>query len=134
MIWLLLLHISTISLWCALLLYLPVLIRADSGPGGEASLNVSPRLMFSHVATPLAVLAIFTGTLLFLLQGNISGWLLAKLMAVCALVVCHVLCGWLVLTIERNPGVRCGGRAMALVVFAATAMLTIVWLVLARPL
>ncbi|HUG25036.1 CopD family protein [Piscinibacter sp.] len=135
--WLKLFHIVSLIAWCGVLLYLPAAIAAGSGRtpseifhgphGGMA------RTLFTVVATPAALLTIVSGTALILLYGLPGYWLMGKLTVVAAMVLCHVLCGALILRVERNRdaavGARCAvlGTASALLIFAAA------WLVLRKP-
>ena len=62
------------------------------------------RMVFTLISTPAALLAIGSGTALFLRDGTLAGWLIMKLTVVTAMALCHALCGVLVLRIEREPG------------------------------
>lgn len=100
-VWLKLLHIATVIVWAGTLLYLLVVLahaHAEPHPGGRRL----PRQLFTHAATPLALIAITSGSALFLLQGPLALWLLAKLMLVSLLVLVHGAAGLLVLRGERQ--------------------------------
>jgi uncharacterized membrane protein len=137
MIWLKILHIATIAAWCGLLLYLPAVVAINTGErshlAAELKGEVFARYLFTLIATPIALAAIVSGTLLFLFENNIAGWLLAKLMVVTALVLCHLLCGWLVLRVERDPGPHRTFAVAALATVTPALILVILYLVLARP-
>lgn len=102
MLWFLLLHISTLIVWCASLLYLPALI---AGIHTEQIQIVEPRnqygsvarFVFTHIATPAALIAIISGTLVFLFNRTIEVWLVAKLTLVTGLVIGHAFTGLLLL-------------------------------------
>ncbi|MDX9875565.1 MAG: CopD family protein [Spongiibacteraceae bacterium] len=137
MIWLKVLHIMAIASWGGLLLYLPAVVASNVHPrthlAHELKNEAFGRYLFTLAATPAALVAIISGTLLFLLDRNIAAWMFAKLFAVCGLVFCHAACGWLVLRSEQEPA-----RARPAVTFAVAAtaplfILLILWLVLARP-
>lgn len=143
MLWVLVLHVSALLLWCAALLSLPVLAAATLQRGAEPSLGRGPlvsleRFVFTHLATPAALVAIMAGTLVFLINRTVDGWLIAKLTLVTALVICHTLTGLLVLRIE---GARQGehterwlpwwGRLQSVMTLVLIAV--IIWLVLAKP-
>ena len=87
-------------------LYLPALIAAGTRSSDtllyrdHAHLT---RMVFTLVATPAALLAIGTGTLLFVRESVFDPWLILKLSAVAGMVLCHALCGVLILRIERTP-------------------------------
>ena len=104
--WLKLLHIAAMLVWCGALLYLPAAVAAGTartkgelfhGPHGEMA-----RSVFTLVATPAALVAIASGTAVFLLDQTLAVWLVAKLTLVCALVLCHAACGVLLLRVERD--------------------------------
>lgn len=139
--WLLVLHISGLVGWCALLLYLAVLIPGPRAPvperaaadGVDLSVVPLPRMVFVLLATPAALLTIVSGTALFLLGPVLAVWLALKLTAVTGMVLCHVLLGLLILRRERAPQeplvLHCGllgGVALALIGL-------VLWLVLVKP-
>nr|WP_297353153.1 CopD family protein [uncultured Caldimonas sp.] len=104
--WLKLLHIAAVLVWCGALLYLPPAVAAGTArangelfraPHGEMA-----RSVFTLVATPAALVAIASGTVVFLLDQTLAVWLVAKLTLVCALVLCHAACGVLLLRVERD--------------------------------
>lgn len=149
MLWLLILHIAALLVWCAALIYLPVLVLAF--PGQMVSTETAPslpsivRFIFTHYATPFALLAIIAGTLLFIMNGTTAPWLMVKLSAVAGMVMCHALLGLLILragSIDRTPtpdggvaGVPDAIRlACYLLVTAVSCLIvTVLWLVLAKP-
>ncbi len=138
MLWFLMLHIIALIIWCASLLYLPALI---AGIHTEEIQIVEPRnqygsvarFVFTHIATPAALVAIISGTLVFLFNRTIEVWLIAKLTLVTGLVVGHAFAGLLLLhTQDRNTKpVRqwCWMLSGVLCVL----MVAIVWVVLAKP-
>lgn len=149
MLWLLILHIAALLVWCAALIYLPMLVVTSQGQGassGTASCLPSiERFIFTRYATPFALLAIIAGTLLFITNGTTEPWLIVKLSAVAGLVTCHALIGLLILRagrIDRTtapdggvsglPGViRIG--CYLLVTTVCCLIVTVLWLVLAKP-
>jgi uncharacterized membrane protein len=102
--WLKLLHISAVIVWCGALLYLPAAIAAGGRRSPRSPRHGVLRALFTTVATPAALLAVASGTAVFVWQGPLAGWLIAKLACVGLLVVAHLACGLLILRIE-------GGRA-----------------------
>lgn len=131
-----LLHFTALFAWCGTLLYLPALIAANCRTAysmerpGHPALN---RTIFTLVATPAALVAIGSGTALFLRDGTFGIWLVAKLTAVAVMVICHALCGLLILQCERQPrpALTVACAALGGVTFGMIA--ATLWLVLAKP-
>ena len=138
MLWLLVLHIIALLFWAAALLYLPALIAAvdtrraevTESPAHHASLA---RFIHTHLAAPAALVAIISGTAIFLLDRTMEVWLVAKLTLVTGMVICHAFTGWLILRAERGAARRAGVWAWCLAVALCLLMAGIVWLVLAKP-
>jgi len=131
-----LLHLMALICWCGTLLYLPALIAAGTRRSDtlfyrdHAHLT---RMVFTLVATPAALLAIGSGTALFLRDQILDAWLILKLTSVAGMVLCHALCGILVLRIERSPE-RAVSRECTLIAAAiVTLIAATLWLVLAKP-
>lgn len=139
--WLKLLHISAVIVWSGSLLYMAAAITTATA--AAAPVAVDPlrhrllRSLFTLVATPAALLAIGSGTAVFLLHGPIAIWLFTKLAVVGLLVLGHGVCGMLILRSERQAGhsPSRGTRVLAGVVGLASVLWlsTIAWLVLAKP-
>ncbi|PRY61632.1 putative membrane protein [Vreelandella songnenensis] len=136
--WLKLLHIAALVIWCGSLLYLPALLsytlqlRKDAGfAQGSPPM---PRFFYNSVATPAALAAIFSGTLLFLFHGLMGGWLIFKLGAVVLMVVAHGCCGWLILRLEM--GIYRGVKTASILalLLALAGILGVLGFVLAKPL
>jgi protoporphyrinogen IX oxidase len=136
--WFLVLHIIFLLFWCAALLYLPALVAGNQA--GQSQLTESAlrhdsiaRFLFTHVATPAALLAITFGTLVFLQHNIVEVWLLVKLTLVVGLVACHALAGVLIKRVEDGAAgpvrVWCWLLEAALLVLMAG----IIWIVLAKP-
>lgn len=141
--WLKLLHISAVIVWCGALLYMPSAIAASihaqaaSDASGSAAVRRLPRLVFTGLATPAALIAIGSGTAIFWSQGPLAAWLVAKLAVVGLLVLGHGICGVLILRSERQrTGQTLAATVAACWAVAATSVLwlgLIAWLVLAKP-
>ncbi|MDO8863425.1 CopD family protein [Haliea sp. E1-2-M8] len=146
--WILVLHISALLLWCAALLYLPVLMVGVASGRVElqrthSKVGALERLVFTHLATPAALVAIISGTVVFVFNRTIDGWLMAKLTLVVGLVVCHTLLGLLVLRATTNRGDPWGEhpdggrpvtmRCVLLAAVQALLIMAILWTVLAKP-
>lgn len=138
MVWILVLHIAALLFWCAALLYLSSLIVGMANAkteitGSPQHYDSVARFVFTHIATPAAVLAIIFGTLLFLIETIVAPWLIVKLTLVSALVLTHALSGILVLRLERDSGQPLRLWCWLLAAVCCALMLAIVWIVLAKP-
>lgn len=138
MLWFLSLHIIAFVTWCASLLYLPALI---AGIHTEQIRIVEPgnkygsvaRFVFTHIATPAALVAIMSGTLVFLLNRTIEVWLIAKLTLVTGLVIGHALAGLLLLHTQDRSTKPVRRWCWMLAGALGVLMLAIIGLVLAKP-
>lgn len=137
LVWILVFHITGLVVWCGALLYLPALIAGDGSRAqdatsrrGATSLN---RVVFTTVATPAALFAIVTGSLLFLLGRTSGVWLILKLTAVTGMVICHVLYGVLILRQERNPHASALAPSLLLGSLSIALIGAALWLVLVKP-
>jgi len=133
--WLKLLHICAVIVWSGALLYLPSMIAAASR--GASPSPAWPRRVFIGLATPAALVAIGSGTLVFLLHGPVTVWLMAKLGTVGLLVLGHGACGLLLLRLERRQrdGTVTSMRVSSALVTAwvSACLLAVAWLVLGKP-
>jgi uncharacterized membrane protein len=131
-----LLHFIALIGWCGALLYLPALIAAGTRSSealfyrDHAHLT---RMVFTLVATPAALLAIGSGTLLFVQGSVFDPWLILKLSAVAGMVLCHALCGVLILRVERTPERAIGRQCLGLGTLMVALIAVTLWLVLAKP-
>lgn len=138
MLWLLILHISALIIWCASLLYLPALI---AGIHTQKIEIVEPydrygsvaRFVFTHIATPAALVAIISGTLVFVVNRTVEIWLIAKLTLVTGLVVGHTLAGLLLLNTQDRSTKPIRRWCWLLSAGLGALMIAIVWVVLAKP-
>lgn len=136
--WIKFLHIVALVSWCGTLLYLPALLvqsarAASDTPSFASSSPPMPRFVYNSLAAPAALLAIASGTLLFLVQGLAGGWLVLKLLVVAGMVLAHCACGWLALRLEQGNNRGVSGAAMGVGLLAAACMLSVVGLVLVKP-
>lgn len=138
MIWFLTLHIITLIFWCASLLYLPALIsgihsRSTAISEPKHKYGSVARFVFTTVATPAALLAIMSGTVVFMLNRTVEVWLIGKLTLVTALAVAHTLAGLLLLHTQDRSQKPIAGWCRVLNVALWCLMTGIVWTVLAKP-
>lgn len=136
MVWLLLLHISAVVCWCGSLLYLPALI---AGVAAQSTVIERERhlvvaiMVFSRFATPAALIAIASGTAIFIRGGITDVWLIFKLTLVSILVLCHALGGWLMLRTQNAPHKNVAVLCVLLGAAVVTLIPAIVWIVLTKP-
>ena len=138
MLWILVLHISALLVWCAALLYLPALIAGIHTRQIEISepyhqYGSVARFVFTHIATPAALLAIASGTLVFLLNRTVEAWLFIKLTLVVGLVVGHTLAGLLLLHTQDRSSRPVRRWCWCLSSALCALMVAILWVVLAKP-
>lgn len=135
--WLKIVHIIALVFWCVSLLYLPALVAANTGRGERALARPFGgsliRWLFTNVATPFALLAIASGSAIFLREGTMGLWLIAKLTLVVGMVLLHVGCGLLILRAEHDPAVSLAGRCAALGTAAMLLISGVLYLVLDKP-
>ncbi|MBA2779924.1 CopD family protein [Billgrantia kenyensis] len=135
--WIKILHIASLLCWCAALLYLPAMLWVSARVRETTSFEMPApellRFVFTHIATPFALLAIMSGTLLFIVAQLIGGWLVLKLAAVSGMVLCHVLCGAMIVRLERDKRRFLVPASALTAALAATLMLAVLVLVLSKP-
>ncbi|SET85801.1 CopD family protein [Marinobacter segnicrescens] len=134
----LVLHISALLVWIGCLFYLPALVASHMGSSHSLEERPHPydslsRLLFTRLATPAALVAIFAGTVVFTIDINFEPWLIAKLTVVCLLVVLHTLTGVLIVRAETRPDAPVTLWSGLLMAGIAAVVLVILWLVLAKP-
>ena len=136
--WLKLLHIAALVIWCGALLYLPALLlqalqlRKDAG--FAQGTPPMPRFFYNSIATPAALTAIASGTLLFLLHGLLGGWLILKLGAVVLMVAAHGCFGWLILRLEMGVFRGVKTASLCALLLALVGIFGVLGFVLSKPL
>lgn len=135
--WLKALHLCAVIVWSGTLLYLPVLLgsanRWRSPAWNRDDALRSARLIYVAVATPVALLAIGSGSALNFTIGTVPPWLVLKLAVVGMLTLAHGACGWLLLRAEHRPDAPPDGRGRLIGLLSIGCIATIVTLVLQKP-
>ena len=132
-------HIAALSLWCAGLVALPVLLHAYSRNNVHRTQAGFTRLRhlshFTYIAllSPAAVLAIAAGTVLIFRLELVDTWLLAKLVAVAGMVLVHAWLGHLTNQIGQGDGAYNLPPPLLAFVVVLPLMAIVLWLVLAKP-
>ncbi|QDP73350.1 hypothetical protein FOG18_12640 [Legionella israelensis] len=133
--WLLLLHIAAMLCWCGVLIYLPALISGIAAQriNLQGEQDHLPRMIFNLILTPMALVAIISGTLVFAIKQIITFWLVIKLTLVVGLVICHTFNGWLILKMEKGAGKRLNVLCFLCGIASLILITSIISLVLAKP-
>lgn len=138
MLFILSVHIIFLTVWCAGALYVPVIL-AGAGRHGNAfsappaGIDSMARFVYTHIASPAAIISITAGSIVFWLNQSADFWLLVKLTLVTVMACIQAAMGLLIIRVEREQyaRVRFWSRLMLVVlVFVITAIL---WIVLAKP-
>lgn len=131
-------HIIGLLFWCAGLLCLPSLLRTHHHARSQhdfAELRVLVRRLYVGALTPAAVLAVAAGTGLIFAREVYTGWMFVKLAFVALLVAVHAYQGHLLIETGGGEADPVPGRfhSLMLTALAATVMLAIITVVLAKP-
>lgn len=136
MVWVKAVHISALLLWCAGLIYMPLLHARQRRVRTRSQflrLRMMSRYLFVVLASPAAIVTIISGGTLVYLQDVHSGWLAAKLGVVSLMALFHARCGHVLVLLGHESG-RVRHRASAWMALIPVALIVaVLWLVLARP-
>lgn len=140
MLWILSLHIMSLSIWTAAALYIPALLFMNSSnqevDGFEATprgIDSIARFAYTHIATPAAIISISAGTVVFLLNQSADFWMLTKLTIVTVLVVIQACLGLLIIRVEKEEWRAVRPLSLCIAIAFCVLMIAIVWIVLAKP-
>ena len=130
-------HIAALSIWCAGLVGLPLLLARHNR--GDDQHQYSRRRRVTHVAyvgvvTPAAVIAIALGTALIFLRDVFVPWMFVKLALVGLLVLAHAWLGHVTLQVGERQGDYTTPHPAPLLMVSGLTMLVILILVLGKPL
>lgn len=99
------LHIMSLLIWSAALLYFPLLFVGDgldrNSTEKERALTMQGAL-YTFVMTPSALMTVAAGTWLIFERGFSGGWLPVKLSLVLLMVFFHIYCGGLMASVKRG--------------------------------
>ena len=99
-------HFTALLVWCACLFALPALLALHAYRPTKVERErvvAATRFTFVALASPAAIVAVVSGTLMVYPTGSYGGWMLAKLTLVTGMVIFHAVCGKLVLVLQRKP-------------------------------
>ena len=130
------LHLSFVAVWVAGLIALPgMLARHDRAivQAEFAQIRLATHFGYVWVITPVAILAIFTGSVLIFMREVFTIWIFAKLVLVTGLVAMHAWVGHTIVTVAETEGQHepPGPLVPTLLVFGL--VIGILSLVLAKP-
>lgn len=130
------LHIGFIALWIAGLFALPrMLARHDMGTPRVEYGRIRQATHYGYVwaLTPVAVLAILTGSLLIFLREVFTVWLFGKLVLVAALVGIHAWTGHTIVMVAESDGSLEPPDALVPTLAICALVSGILFLVLGKP-
>ena len=145
MLWVLSLHILTLSVWTASAIYVPLILLNQSRLHSSShstdavfvhtprGIDSMARFVFTHIATPIAIISITAGTAVFLMNQSHHFWLLAKLTLVTFLCITQASLGLLIIRAERGNYKHLGLFCWLAIGAFAVLMTSIVWIVLGKP-
>ncbi|MCC6001035.1 MAG: CopD family protein [Pararhodobacter sp.] len=133
------LHIAALSIWCAGLIALPVILQFYGrsakvhDQAGFAEFRLLSHRAYTGVITPAAIVAISAGTALIFMEGLRTPWLMAKLGTVAGMVLIHAWMGYLIGKTGEGAGRYRVPTPLPAMVLALALMGVTLWLVLAKP-
>ncbi len=133
-----LIHIAALSIWCAGLAGLPLLLSkhdSDDAQADYAHLRLLTHQAYIFIVTPAAVITIAMGTALIFLRDAFVPWMFAKLVAVGVLVLLHAWIGHITLMVGEQQGDYQPPRFWPPFMLCVTslAIIVILLLVLGKP-
>lgn len=129
-------HIAALTLWCAGLLALPLMLsRHDPAakPEDYDSIRRATHTTYAILVTPAAVVAVVAGTWLIFLREAFVPWLYAKLLFVAALAAAHAWVGHLVVQVAEKPEKHIPPRSYLPITAVGIPVIAIILLVLGKP-
>lgn len=133
------LHIGALSLWCAGLVALPIILQVYGRREevrtqvGFSEFRLLVHAAYTRVVTPAAVVAIAAGTALIFAVGLTEAWLAAKLLAVVGMVLVHAWLGHLAARSTEERGCYRMPPALLSLPASLLCMGAVLYLVLAKP-
>ena len=130
------LHLSFVAVWVAGLLALPrMLARHDRAivQAEFAQIRRATHFGYVWVITPVAILAIFTGSLLIFLREIFTVWIFAKLILVTGLVAMHAWVGHTIIAVAETEGEHEPPEPLVPTILIFGLVIGVLSLVLAKP-
>ncbi|ABS62185.1 conserved hypothetical protein [Parvibaculum lavamentivorans DS-1] len=135
-VWLKIIHISTVAVWMAGLVSLPGLyVQRAHVVDKDALYRLQRMVRFVYVAmiSPAAFLAVGSGIGLIFAREVFTPWMAAKLALVGALVVAHTLAGLVIIRLFGEGEVYPVWRFLVATGLVMALMAGVLFLVLAKP-
>lgn len=132
-------HIIALSIWCAGLILLPIVLHIygrrpeNRTQAGFAELRWLSHYGYTAVVTPAAVLAVTFGTILIFALEVLDAWMLAKLIAVSGMVLVHAWMGHVIVQAGEGQGAYRTPMAGLSLLALVPLIGVVLWLVLAKP-
>ncbi|WP_371347187.1 CopD family protein [Ancylobacter sp. IITR112] len=132
-------HIAALSLWCAGLIALPLVLQIYGRreevrtQAGFTEFRLLMHAAYTRIVTPAAILAIVAGTGLIFAVGITQPWLVAKLVAVAGMVLAHAWLGHLTVEASEGRGSYQMPHAIAALPASLICMGAVLYFVLAKP-
>jgi len=136
MLWLKFLHIASISVWVAGLLYLAALLLGHKKVHDRqdfARIRMGSRFAYMGVVSPAAFLAVGAGGALLFVSDALHPWMFVKLMGVGVLVIAHIQYGHALTHLADEEAKGPTRRILGVVVAIFLSVALVLYLVLAKP-
>ena len=136
LVWLKTSHIAALSIWVAILFYLPSLLATHAEKERKRDfhrLRAMTRVAYLGLASPAAVVTIITGGALIYLADSHGGWLVLKIALVSLMMLFHILCGNLLVRMRKQEN---AGRPMLITSLVSAPVILVpgvLYLVLVKP-
>ena len=130
------LHLSFVAVWVAGLIALPgMLARHDRAivQAEFAQIRRATHYGYVWVITPVAVLAISTGSALVFMREVFSVWIFAKFVLVTGLVAMHAWVGHTIIAVAETEGQHESPEPLVPIILISGLVIGILFLVLAKP-
>ena len=130
------LHLSFVAVWVAGLIALPgMLARHDRAivQAEFAQIRRATHYGYVWVITPVAVLAISTGSALVFMREVFSVWIFAKFVLVTGLVAMHAWVGHTIIAVAETEGQHESPEPLVPIILISGLVIGILFLVLAMP-
>nr|WP_255720573.1 CopD family protein [Acuticoccus kalidii] len=129
-------HIAALSIWCAGLVALPLMLARHEHAVTQADFTRVRRfthLLYTVGVTPAAVITVISGTWLIFLREVFVPWLFLKLAFVALLVGAHAWIGHILVSVAETKGTHTPPNPFGPMTLILVPALAILVLVLAKP-